>query len=178
MKLKLFVATLFATVMLGACNGESSDVDNATKYMETQDIKELVNEYSGNKTKDETASITAKQLIVTDKDEKESTYALPKEEFFVSIAPYVNQTHPCTNHSLTGCQGEMVEKEIDIYIEDAKGNVIMDETMTTPANGFIDLWLPRDQTYNIKMEHEGKMVESTFSTSENDGTCITTMQLT
>lgn len=177
MKLKIFAMTLFATVVLGACNGESANVDNPTKEFETQDIKELVNEYSGSKIEGESASITSKQLIVTDKEEKELTYALPEDEFFVSIAPYVNETHPCTNHSLTGCQGEMVNKEIDVYIEDSKGNVIVDEAMTTPANGFIDLWLPRDQTYNIKMEHEGKMVESKFSTSENDGTCITTMQL-
>ena len=177
MKLKMFAATLFATVVLGACNGESSDVDNSIKEMETQDIKELVAEYSGNKAKDESASITSKKLIVIDEEGKELAYELPKDEFFVSIAPYVNQTHPCTNHSLTGCQGEMANKEIDVTIEDSKGNVLVDETMKTPANGFIDLWLPRDETYNIKMEHEGKMVESKFSTSDNDGTCITTMQL-
>ena len=177
MKLKMFAATLFATVVLGACNGESSNVENSVNEMDSQDIKELVAEYSGNKVTDESASITASQLIVTDQEGKELTYALPKDEFFVSIAPYINQTHPCTNHSLTGCQGEMVDKEINVYIEDSKGNVIVDETMKTPANGFIDLWLPRDETYNIKMEHEGKMVESTFSTSEKDGTCITTMQL-
>lgn len=178
MKLKMFAATLFATVVLVACNEESTNVDNSIKELETQDIKALVSEYSGNKTEDETASITASQLIVTGKDEKEEVYSLLKDEFFVSIAPYVNETHPCTNHSLTGCQGEMVDKEIDVYIEDEKGNVVVDETIKTPANGFIDLWLPRDQTYSIKMEHDGKMVESEFSTTENDGTCITTMQLT
>lgn len=177
MKLKMFAATLFATVVLGACNGESFNVENSVNEMDSQDIKELVAEYSGNKVTDESASITASQLIVTDQEGKELTYALPKDEFFVSIAPYINQTHPCTNHSLTGCQGEMANKEIDVTIEDSKGNVLVDETMKTPANGFIDLWLPRDETYNIKMEHEGKMVESKFSTSDDDGTCITTMQL-
>jgi len=177
MKLKMFAATLFAIVVLGACNGEGSKVENSVKEMDTQDIKELVAEYSGNKATEESASITSSQLIVTDQEGKEFAYALPKDEFFVSIAPYVNQTHPCTNHSLTGCQGEMANKEINVYIEDSKGNVLVDESMKTPANGFIDLWLPRDETYSIKMEHEGKMVESKFSTSDNDGTCITTMQL-
>ncbi|WP_196426771.1 CueP family metal-binding protein [Lysinibacillus cavernae] len=177
MKLKIFAATLLATVVLGACNGESSNDDHSIKEMEMQNIKKLVNEYSGNKTKDESASITSRQLIVTDKEEKELAYALPEDEFFVSIAPYITETHPCTNHSLTGCQGELANQELAVYIEDSKGRVLVDETMKTPANGFIDLWLPRDQTYNIKMEHEGKIVESTFSTYERDGTCITTMQL-
>ena len=51
---------------------------------------------------------------------KKLLYDLPKNEFFVSIAPYVNQTHPCTDHSLTSCQGEMIEKEFDVYIEDTR----------------------------------------------------------
>ena len=157
MKLNFFAATLFATFVLGACSEESSNVDPIK-----EDIKELVNEYSGNKTQDESASITSSQLIVTDKDKKELAYDLPEDEFFVSIAPYVNETHPCTNHSLTGCKGEMVDKEFDVYIEDAKGNVVVDETMNSQANGFIDLWLLRDETYTIKIEHEGKMLSQHF----------------
>jgi hypothetical protein len=78
---------------------------------------------------------------------------------------------------LAGCQGEMVEKEFDVYIEDKDGNIIVDETLKSQANGFIDLWLPRDKTYHIKIEHNGKTVESEMSTFESDGTCITTMQL-
>lgn len=177
MKLKVIAVILLTTVVLGACNGESSNDDNSRIDMEMQNIKELVNEYSGDKTKDESASITSNQLILTDKEGKESAYALPEEEFFVSVAPYINETHPCTNHSLTGCQGELTNKDVAVYIEDSKGNVLVDETMKTLANGFIDLWLPRDQTYNIKMEHKGKTVKSSFSTYESDGTCITTMQL-
>ncbi|QIC49554.1 hypothetical protein GAG94_22105 [Lysinibacillus sphaericus] len=177
MKLKAFAVTLLTTVVLGACNGVSTNDDNPRKEVEMQNIKELVNEYSGDKTKDESASITSNQLIVTDKEGIESAYALPEDEFFVSVAPYINETHPCTNHSLTGCQGELANKDIAVYIEDSKGNVLVDETMKTLANGFIDLWLPRDQTYNIKMEHKGKTVESIFSSYESDGTCITTLQL-
>lgn len=81
------------------------------------------------------------------------------------------------NHSLTGCQGEMVNEAFDVYMEDDEGNVVMDEEIKSYANGFIDLWLPSDKTYQIKIEHDGKMVESEISTFESDGTCITTMQL-
>jgi hypothetical protein len=79
---------------------------------------------------------------------------------------------------LTGCQGELVEEEFDIFIEDIEGNVILDEKVTSQTNGFFDLWLPRDKTYRIKIEHDGKVSESEISTFEDDGTCITTMQLT
>lgn len=81
------------------------------------------------------------------------------------------------NHNLTGCQGELANEEFDVYIEDTEGNVVVDEMMKSYSNGFIDLWLPRDQTFNVTIEHDGKQVESEISTFEDDGTCITTMQL-
>jgi hypothetical protein len=79
---------------------------------------------------------------------------------------------------LTGCQGELAEKKFDVTIVDETGQVILDEEVVSQANGFFDLWLPRDQTYRVKIEHDGKVVESEISTFEKDGTCITTMQLT
>ncbi|MDQ0413071.1 hypothetical protein J2S25_001253 [Mesobacillus stamsii] len=71
----------------------------------------------------------------------------------------------------------MVEKEFDVYIEDEAGNVVVDEKRMTQQNGFIDLWLPRDHKYKIKIESDRKSVESEISTFENDPTCITNMQL-
>ncbi|MFD1851524.1 CueP family metal-binding protein [Oceanobacillus bengalensis] len=154
------------------------NTSNAPEVVEATDIKERVQDYSEGNSTSESASITSEQLIVTDSDENETTYELPEEEFFVSIAPFEETTHPCAIHSLTGCQGEMVNETFDIYIEDMKGNVIVDDTVESQANGFIDLWVPRDQTYNVKISHGGKTADSTFSTFENDNTCITTIQLT
>ncbi|GAE45435.1 hypothetical protein JCM21738_2235 [Mesobacillus boroniphilus JCM 21738] len=55
--------------------------------------------------------------------------------------------------------------------------MIVDEKMTSHQNGFIDLWLPRDQKFKTKIDYNGKTVESEISTFENDATCNTTMQL-
>ncbi len=71
----------------------------------------------------------------------------------------------------------MVEEEFDVYIEDMDGKVIVDEKIKSQANGFIDLWLPRDQKYTVLIEHNGKKAEAEISTFKNDNTCITTMQL-
>lgn len=71
-----------------------------------------------------------------------------------------------------------MEETFDVTIEDTEGNVILDEAVESQSNGFFDLWLPRDKTYRIKIEHNGKVAESEISTFENDGTCITSMQLT
>lgn len=79
---------------------------------------------------------------------------------------------------MTGCQGELADTDFDVYIEDAEGNVILKEKVKSQGNGFFDLWLPRDETYQIRIKYDGKTSESEISTFENDGTCITTMQLT
>src|SRR5690625_7008855 len=89
----------------------------------------MIKHYRHLDSNDDSDSITSEELIVTDSNDKETTYDLPEDEFFVSIAPFVETTHPCTNHSLTGCQGELVEKEFDVYIEDEEGNVVVDETI-------------------------------------------------
>lgn len=177
MRLNITTIILLMSVLLVACNGKSSNEEILSQDNEIKDIKELVNNYSLGNITDQSASITSTQLIVTDSDDKELVYDLPEEEFFVSIAPFINETHPCENHSLTGCQGELANQDFNLYIEDMDGNVILDETMNSGANGFIDLWLPRDKTFHVTITHEGKQVESEISTFKNDGTCITTMQL-
>ncbi len=168
----LIVFGLLLSVVLVACGNDSS------AGSEIEDIKGKVHEYSvGSFADDVTASITSHELIVKDKG-KESTYDLPNDEFFVSIAPFITTTHPCGIHSLTGCQGELVQKDFDVFIQDEEGNVVVDETMTSLENGFIDLWLPRDKNFQVKITHDGKTVDANISTFEGDNTCITTMQLT
>lgn len=78
-------------MLLVACN---SGDDTSSNENESVDIKQLVNDYSTKSIENEKASITATQLIVTDEDNKETVYDLPEDEFFVSIAPYINDTHP------------------------------------------------------------------------------------
>lgn len=159
--------------LLAGNAGESKNTS-----IEASDVKQMVHNLSTRQLAAESASITPKQLIVTDQNAKETTYDLPKDEFFLSIAPYINKTHPCAIHSLTGCQGELSDQEFTVTIHDTDGNPVMDQTtMKSQSNGFIDLWLPRDKTYNITVEQDGKRADSQISTFEKDNTCITTLQL-
>jgi len=173
MKFKLNFLILLATFSLVACQNDGG----STNEFNDEEIKELVNDYSINDHNGEVATITGTALTITQSDGQEEVYQLPEDEFFVSIAPFLDNTHPCTYHSLTGCQGEMIEQELNVYVEDQDGQVVIDQKMTTLANGFIDLWLPRDQTYQITITHQGKEAVSQISTFDNDATCITTMQL-
>jgi len=135
----------------------------------------MVHNYSMGVLQAEDASITSHQLIVNHAGKK-TAYDLPEDEFFVSIAPYIQDTHPCAIHSLTGCRGELVNEEIAVLIKDLDGNTIMDQTVTTQPNGFIDLWLPRDKVFLVSMTYKGMKAESEISTFKDDNTCITTMR--
>lgn len=176
MKLRVICMMLVASFFLVACGSDAENKETEA-LPENEDIKAFVDDYSTGTFENVQASITSTELIVQDQNQVEKTYDLPADEFFVSIAPFVEQTHACDIHSLTGCQGEMIEEDFDVYIEDEDGNVIVDEQMTSYANGFIDLWLPRDQTFQVKITHEGKEVASDLQTYEDSGTCITTFQL-
>ncbi|GBK66781.1 hypothetical protein DJ90_2827 [Paenibacillus macerans] len=155
----------------------SAEKEAATVRLDAQSLKQLVHDYSADNLQAQSASITARQLVVTDEGKGSTAYELPEDEFFVSIAPYLEQTHPCEIHSLTSCQGELADQEFDVSIADLEGNTILDQKMKSQANGFIDLWLPRDKTYRITVGHDGKTAESEISTFDSDNTCITTLQL-
>lgn len=81
------------------------------------------------------------------------------DEFYVSIAPYVGQTHECFFHSLTTCLGELRNEEVHVTVTTADdGAAIVDETVRTHDNGFAGLWLPRgiDATLTAELEREGR----------------------
>lgn len=155
------------------CSNENAD----TQDQASADIKDLVHEYSVGTSESETASITSSELVVTDENEEVTKYELPADEFFVSIAPFKTTTHPCDIHSLTGCQGELVEEEFNVLVQDSKGATVLDESKKTEANGFIDLWLPREDTFKVTITQGSQETTSDISTFDGDNTCITTMQL-
>ncbi|OZT78303.1 CueP family metal-binding protein [Salinicoccus roseus] len=161
---RLLLPFILISIILAGCGSDDA----------AGDIKALVDDYSANK-EAEAASITGTELIIG--EDQSERYSLPEDEFFVSIAPFINYTHPCEFHSLTGCQGELSSTEMDVRITDETGKVHVDETMTTLENGFLDFWLPRDREYNITITHEGLSTEGTFTTFEDDSTCLTDFQL-
>jgi len=89
MKMKVFAVALMASVALTACSGEST-----IEAPDTQDVKTLVSDFSSGTIKNKSASITSQELVVTEDDGSKTVYDLPEADFFVSIAPYINETHP------------------------------------------------------------------------------------
>lgn len=169
------IAALGIYLYAGSRGAKTTEV--ATTPGSSQDIKQMVADFSSRTLTAESASITSTQLIVDNGGSNEAVYGLPEKEFFLSVAPYVQNTHPCATHSLTGCQGELTDQEFDVYIEDAEGKEVMNKSVKSQSNGFIDLWLPRDQNYRMTISQDGRKAQSEISTFESDDTCLTSMQL-
>ena len=123
------------------------------------------------------ASVRVDQLVLSDADQ-EVAVDLPEDRFYLSVAPYVDQTHECFYHSLTTCKGELGGEEVQVSIvDDATGDVLVDETVTTFDNGFAGFWLPRDIEATLTVSYDGKTAETAIGTGEEDPTCLTTVQL-
>lgn len=125
------------------------------------------------------ASVRPSQLLMSDAEGRE--LALPIEgDFYLSTAPFVEGTHECWFHSLTTCRGELAEVDVEVRVADAStGEVIHQGAERTHPNGFFGLWLPRGGSYEMICSVDGATSSTAISTAtEDDATCLTTMQLT
>lgn len=124
------------------------------------------------------ASVRNDELLLSSGDQ-EVALDLPDNQTYVSIAPYLNSTHDCFYHSLTTCQGELDNEDIQVTITDeATGEVLVDEATTTFDNGFIGFWLPDDVTGLIEVSYQGRTGTTEFSTTDDGATCVTDLRLT
>ncbi|HHW84370.1 MAG TPA: hypothetical protein GX743_11285 [Actinomycetales bacterium] len=124
------------------------------------------------------ASVRPDGLLVRGPDGAEETLPLPEDQFYLSFAPYVTQTHDCFYHSLTTCVGELQNQQMDLTITNmADGSTVVDETVSTFDNGFYGLWLPADESFELTVHYGGKTVTAPIGTGPDDPTCVTTLQL-
>ena len=105
------------------------------------------------------------------------TMKLPKDKFYLSVAPYINQTHPCANHSLTGCQGELINEKVRVKIVDKNGKNMVNKEVVTYSNGFFGLWLPKNIEGTITVYYGEKSASTAITTFNNSETCLTTLKL-
>lgn len=123
------------------------------------------------------ASITGQYLFLGNGDYA-YPFDLPYNQFYLSIAPYLEQTHPCSNHNLVTCRGELKSREFDVIIKDlVNGEFIVNGTYTSSPQGFFGVWLKQNRQYQITVMYEGYQSIAYVSTKPTDPTCLTTMKL-
>lgn len=106
------------------------------------------------------------------------TIPIPEDKFYLSIAPYINQTHECGIHSLISCRGELANKEIQVDVIDTNGNVVYSQQQMTYENGFAGIWLPKNIVGVVSVTYDNKTAAVPIDTANDSLTCITTLKLT
>ncbi|WP_269302844.1 CueP family metal-binding protein [Aeromicrobium sp. HA] len=125
-----------------------------------------------------TASVRPDVVVLGD-GRREVELPMPRDEVYVSVAPYRRDTHDCHFHSLTTCLGELANAPLRVELTAADGEVVLSETRSTFDNGFVGLWVPRGIRGTLTVEHEGSRGTVPMSTrGDQDATCVTTLRLT
>ena len=121
--------------------------------------------------------VTSEAVVFRFPGQEPTTVALPARQMVIAIAPYVTRTHPCKTHFMSGCQGELVNTAVAVTVKNQAGKTVLNRTMKTMANGFLELWLDRDQTYQVTLKAAGKTTSGMLHTQAGSDTCVTTLKL-
>lgn len=122
------------------------------------------------------ASIYNDRLVLTIGEDK-LLYSLDEDLYYLSFAPYINYTHECFYHSLTGCRGELIDQDIFIRIYDEDNLLVNETTLNTGDDGFIGLFLESGINYRIEVETE-ELTSVFYANSSAGQTCFTEVILT
>jgi hypothetical protein len=142
-----------------------------------EEVVEALDSTHADREKGFAASVTADQVLLSDQD-SQVALDVPEDRFYLAVAPYETITHECFHHSLSGCQGELVDTPVHVTVTGADGTVLVDEPRTTYVNGFVGLWLPADIEGTLEVRALGKRATAEISTGAQDPTCLTTLRLT
>jgi hypothetical protein len=178
MKKALFYLSIVSAIAIFVFIFSKNDLsDLLSKYnLDNIDQKALINDLENKDFNGEiTASISDKQIFIYHKT-KEYEIMLQEDLFYVSLAPYINQTHGCYTHSLTGCQGELIDKDFIVKIYDEEDNLLEEKTINSGSDGFFGLFLEKGITYKIIVEYEGLSTSYDID-AFTDQTCFTGGQL-
>lgn len=169
------ILPLLAALALVACGSAPLDRYGELQGLNAAEALERANAW---RAEDGLSSrVTAQAVEFAFADGRRWRTPLPEDRMVVSLAPYATHTHPCEIHYTSGCQGELVGVPLRVRVTEASGAVLIDETLVTGDNGFIDLWLPRGGDFAVVIEGEAGRAEARIGTHEQSPTCITTLRL-
>lgn len=125
------------------------------------------------------ASVRPETLELSDATGNRSVLPMPEDAFYLSIAPYTDQTHECFFHSLTTCLGELDDTDVTVTVTDsADDSEVLRESVRTFDNGFAGVWLPRGLDAVVTVDDGRRSASTPISTGDDGATCLTTLQLT
>ena len=172
---------LIAILMCASCEESQTKKNYDEQFTQIKDMEikqaiELVNDWNFSKS-EINSFITPEELTVTFPDQRMVKIALPEDEMYVAVAPYIENTHTCSTHYPSSCQGEMTQESFAVKINEKEGEVIFEGEKTTLKNGFFELWIPRDKELIVLIEKDQRSVEVSLISDDEAGTCITTTKM-
>lgn len=178
MKYLNFILVIIALV--SSCSTPiEPDYDSDYNLIESMEISEaikLANDWKYTRPKI-TSYITSTELHIIFPDKREVLIALPIDEMFIAVAPYIEDTHTCSTHYLSSCQGELINKNFALTIVNDQERVVFEGNKSSLRNGFFELWLERDKRFSIKLGYQNKSTEFFIETFEDSNTCVTTVKI-
>lgn len=121
--------------------------------------------------------VTPQKIQFEFPDGTKTVFDLPQDRMVVAIAPYIRSTHPCSTHFMSSCRSELTNTPVKVTAATPDGTFIVAKNLFTQANGFLELWLPRNLEIDLIIEARGLKTSGRISTFENSNTCITTTRL-
>lgn len=176
--LRLFLSGSALLLATGCAAGGNDALlrSHGLEGADTRQVIEQLDQTNDDRDTGLSASVTYDAVVLQDQDD-EVVLPMPEDEFYLSVAPWITTTHDCFQHSLSGCQGELVDTPLQVVITDSAGEVLMDGAARTYENGFVGFWLPKDITGTLEISSAEGTASREFSTFEDSPTCLTTMQL-
>lgn len=178
--MKILSAIFFlGIVVLGCSNSSNPDNDNLFNSLTGLDVKAslaLANEWKYT-APDISSYINSDELVIEFPDGRKVAKPITGDSMLVAFAPYINNTHSCSIHYPSSCQGELTNNVMAVTVSYDSGEIILSSNVTTQKNGFFELWLPRDKTLRVKVVYQSKTSEEVIRTFKGNNTCITTMRL-
>lgn len=184
MKQFIMGITLLILIVISGLLVWQSDVRKKEAFLDKYELNNLsveeIVQYLERKTDepaDFKASITGSKLTLSD----ESTTLeinIPKGLFYLSFAPYIEKTHPCNNHNLVTCTGELKNVIFQVVVKNPKtGQEIFNGSLKSSSKGFVGIWLPKGETFIIDVQYQDFSSISKIQTFYNSNTCLTTLEL-
>ena len=121
--------------------------------------------------------VTSEKIVFEFPGDTTRSIELPPEEMVVSVAPYETETHTCSIHSISSCQGELTQTTFRVTAVDSSGRVVFEDNKTTMESGFFDLWLPKGKEILLTVAKGDKKAQQKIATREGSKTCLTTLKL-
>jgi hypothetical protein len=177
-----YVLVAFAVLLVFGCATASvrqapvPPAEPSPRALERVDLRramELANEW-GPKVQ---SSLTTSGATFVFPDGFRRLVAAPRDQVLIAVAPYRTKTHPCAIHTMSSCKGELFGVPVEVLARGPDGKVLIDRTLTTLDNGFLELWLPRELQVSLTLRVGDFSAEGRIDTRRGAITCITTLKL-